>query len=308
MATELTVAEQRTWTACRQDIAKGREHIETGWILIGQSLIASRDGKLYRKDFETFEAFCEAEGISRRSAYRWMGTLENVPRAAQIGFSLRALEELGGLDESEQAAVVEEVASTPGPPTAEKVRKVRAAKGMKPKASKPKEPPPVQQPDIIAIPDEEVRGSCEMVVGDGKPDGAARARVIMGIRTACKEADQWTDEECREEVADELEKQWKRFRVVTAKAPKANGRFKPPTQEEVTAYIAGSRYAAHVDPIEFWNFYDSNGWKVGENGMKNWRAAVTTWRQRAIKKSGQKPPGAVAVPAGKYDFIDEACR
>jgi hypothetical protein len=56
-----------------------------------------------------------------------------------------------------------------------------------------------------------------------------------------------------------------------------SSRFVPPTLEEVTAYCAerGNR----VDPVQFLNYYDSNGWRVGRNPMKNWRATVCTWER-----------------------------
>lgn len=55
-------------------------------------------------------------------------------------------------------------------------------------------------------------------------------------------------------------------------------RFIPPTVEEVREYCEarGNR----VDPVAFVSFYESNGWKVGRNAMKDWRAAVRTWEQR----------------------------
>ena len=56
-----------------------------------------------------------------------------------------------------------------------------------------------------------------------------------------------------------------------------------PTLEEVKACIAERGY--HVDAEAFINFYDSNGWKVGKNPMKNWRAALVTWEKRTPTQS-----------------------
>ena len=36
--------------------------------------------------------------------------------------------------------------------------------------------------------------------------------------------------------------------------------------------------------MKFINFYDSNGWKVGKNKMKDWKACVRTWEANAIPK------------------------
>lgn len=58
---------------------------------------------------------------------------------------------------------------------------------------------------------------------------------------------------------------------------KSQNRFIPPTLEEVQAYCFG-RY---VDPQQFIDFYESKGWMVGSNKMKDWKAAVRTWDQRS---------------------------
>ena len=48
-------------------------------------------------------------------------------------------------------------------------------------------------------------------------------------------------------------------------------RFTPPTLAEVQSYVA-ERHSP-VDPQEFIDFYESNGWMVGKAPMKNWKAA-----------------------------------
>ena len=61
-------------------------------------------------------------------------------------------------------------------------------------------------------------------------------------------------------------------------------RFTAPTKEEVIAYCKerGNR----VDPERFIDYYTSNGWKVGKNPMKDWKAAVRTW-ERSEPKQGR---------------------
>ena len=48
-------------------------------------------------------------------------------------------------------------------------------------------------------------------------------------------------------------------------------RFVPPTLEEVTAYV--QERGSMVDPQGFIDFYAAKGWMVGQNKMKDWRAA-----------------------------------
>jgi hypothetical protein len=54
-------------------------------------------------------------------------------------------------------------------------------------------------------------------------------------------------------------------------------KFSPPTQEEVLAYC--QERSNKVDAERFMAHYTSNGWKVGKNPMKNWKAAVITWEK-----------------------------
>ena len=59
---------------------------------------------------------------------------------------------------------------------------------------------------------------------------------------------------------------------------KSAARFTPPTVETVDAYCR--ERGNGVDAERFCSFYQSNGWKVGKNPMKDWKAAVRTWEKR----------------------------
>lgn len=58
----------------------------------------------------------------------------------------------------------------------------------------------------------------------------------------------------------------------------ARPRFVKPTHEEIVSYCIERRN--NIDPQAFLNYYESNGWKVGRNPMKNWKAAIHTWERR----------------------------
>lgn len=55
-------------------------------------------------------------------------------------------------------------------------------------------------------------------------------------------------------------------------------RFIQPTISEVTAYCLERNNS--VDPARWIDHYTSNGWKVGKNPMKDWKAAVRTWENK----------------------------
>ena len=62
-------------------------------------------------------------------------------------------------------------------------------------------------------------------------------------------------------------------------------RFQKPTVEELTAEaIKIGLPITEVD--KFWNYYESNGWKVGKNPMKSWPATMKSWLSRLGDASG----------------------
>lgn len=66
----------------------------------------------------------------------------------------------------------------------------------------------------------------------------------------------------------------------------ARKKFVPPTVDEVNKHIEEKGY--HFDAEAFIAFYESNGWMVGKNKMKSWKAACVTWEQK-YKKPTNKP-------------------
>ena len=57
--------------------------------------------------------------------------------------------------------------------------------------------------------------------------------------------------------------------------------FKPPTVDDVRAYC--TERGNNVDPQSFVDFYESKGWMIGKNKMKDWKAAVRTWERSETK-------------------------
>lgn len=62
-----------------------------------------------------------------------------------------------------------------------------------------------------------------------------------------------------------------------AEKPKAP-QFVKPTVEEIDGYCKERRNG--LDAQQFFDFYESKGWKVGAVKMKDWRACVRTWEKR----------------------------
>ena len=62
--------------------------------------------------------------------------------------------------------------------------------------------------------------------------------------------------------------------------------FKKPTLEEIKAYCEERKNK--IDAAYFYDHYESNGWKVGKTGMKDWKATVRNWERNGYSGSGRK--------------------
>ena len=74
---------------------------------------------------------------------------------------------------------------------------------------------------------------------------------------------------------------------------KPSKRFVPPRVDEVSAYmLERTNQLTNGECDKFCDFYESNGWKVGKNKMKCWKAAVRNWlkgnNNGSTKNSSQK--------------------
>ena len=76
--------------------------------------------------------------------------------------------------------------------------------------------------------------------------------------------------------------------IYIAPAPKAHIYLQPPSLEEVASYCR--ERGNHVDPHYFHSYYESNGWRVGRNPMRDWKAAVRSWESNGLgDRTAQEP-------------------
>ena len=61
-------------------------------------------------------------------------------------------------------------------------------------------------------------------------------------------------------------------------------KFVKPTIEEIDTYCRERKNSINAE--RFFDFYQSKGWKVGNQPMKDWRAAVRTWERSENARSG----------------------
>lgn len=63
--------------------------------------------------------------------------------------------------------------------------------------------------------------------------------------------------------------------------------FIVPSLQEVSAYCQERNN--NVDSQKFFDFYESKGWMVGKNKMKDWKAAVRTWEDKSKLNQVEEP-------------------
>lgn len=73
-------------------------------------------------------------------------------------------------------------------------------------------------------------------------------------------------------------------------------KFIPPTLDELTAY---AKEIGFRDPLKWMNHYTANGWMVGKNKMKDWKACVRNWNLNPIQGSQFGKPGQQPLQFGK---------
>lgn len=86
----------------------------------------------------------------------------------------------------------------------------------------------------------------------GRKGGLSKAKATLKQGSSIKEVDK--DKEIDKEV---------------------KGKFKRPSVEEINAYCLEENL--NLNAQSFIDYYDSNGWKVGKNSMKDWKATARRW-------------------------------
>lgn len=76
--------------------------------------------------------------------------------------------------------------------------------------------------------------------------------------------------------------------IVVDKNTKKPKKFSKPNTNDVRDYMAELK----MDDMSqrFVDYYESNGWRVGKNPMKDWKAAVRTWNKQNKPKQQTESP------------------
>ena len=79
-------------------------------------------------------------------------------------------------------------------------------------------------------------------------------------------------------------------------------RFRKPTIDEIVVYCSENDFK--LDAHRFYDYYESNGWRVGKTPMKDWQAAIRNWVRNEQNKYPLLPPKP-EIDADKYKREDE---
>ena len=90
------------------------------------------------------------------------------------------------------------------------------------------------------------------------------------------------------EIEIELEKEIKIEKEIDSSASTTTKRkrFEKPSISDIKQYCMERNN--NIDASQFYDYYESNGWKVGKNSMKDWKAAVRTWERSEYRKPNSK--------------------
>ena len=80
-------------------------------------------------------------------------------------------------------------------------------------------------------------------------------------------------------------------------------RFYPPTIEEIKNYCA--KQNNNVDANKFFDFYESKGWMVGKNKMRDWKASVRKWENSENNKYSNNNGNGKTAPTRRATEILE---
>lgn len=86
--------------------------------------------------------------------------------------------------------------------------------------------------------------------------------------------------------------------TLTSAKENSGKRFAKPTPEEVKTY--GEEIGFAIDGEKFCDHYAAKGWLVGKSPMKDWQAAVRTWRNGT-----HSTPVGKAQPRGRYELLED---
>lgn len=144
------------------------------------------------------------------------------------------------------------------------------------------------EPDVDSLPD-----AAAIAFELSKPNlDASRRKASNGKKGGESKQSESKAETNEKQTASKKEKENKKEIEIENKCyiPQTPLKFSPPSLADVRAYCA--ERGNGVDPERWYNHYTANGWMVGKNKMKDWKAAVRTWEQKGDNQRDRSGNGS----------------
>lgn len=141
------------------------------------------------------------------------------------------------------------------------------------------------------LPDTKDSTGCETAVASRVRKHRERKRALQ-----CNTDVTQVKQLCNGEIEKELEKE-KELEIELdnkcASTKQKRKRFVKPTISDIEQYCSEKNIS--INAQQFIDYYESNGWKVGRNSMKDWQATVRRWASNNYGKKKSSKDNAINV-------------
>ena len=139
-----------------------------------------------------------------------------------------------------------------------------------------------------------------------KSEWAVKKAQYRAKQIELKQQERTNEGQKRDNVRQEIEKEIELDidKDIKNSTKKRVNKFTPPTLEEVSSYCLERKNT--VNPQKFIDHYTSNGWMVGRNKMKDWKASVRTWEKSNYNQPISKVVDIPSYYTEKDDDVDKA--
>lgn len=124
------------------------------------------------------------------------------------------------------------------------------------------------------LPDTKDSTGCETAVASRVRKHRERKKALQ-CNTDVTQVKQLCNGEIEKEL--EIEKEIEKEIDSSASTTTKRKRFEKPSISDIKQYCIERNNCVNAE--QFYDYYESNGWKVGKNSMKDWKAAVRTWEK-----------------------------
>jgi len=116
----------------------------------------------------------------------------------------------------------------------------------------------------------------------------AKKRALSGRRKQKQRVTQTSRSQRDKSVTREEKRREENISSETTSLQRYSAVFVKPSVEEIRAYCQERK--SQVDAQQFFDFYESKGWMVGRNKMRDWKACVRTWEKGGSNVANSRGP------------------